>query len=252
MSSNYLSVWHEILDGFVNQSKKSRYSKRYKRFVSNLLSVSEGLRVGFLNDRRPFLNFTDSKCLINILKDKGLIKKSVSVLRIGHETLFVNVECLLNAVTGPCPSFFIVSSAEGAPKLLPHTCSIYGEIESLIRGCLENHATNDTFLSLDPPDHIEGCVFLGVCLGYPTVYEKIEDFITEDLVQYKLRAISDIPELSELTLFCFSIPVCNNDEAASHIDTWYNCMVAKLPTITHVKTLTLETKVFRRMGNLAI
>lgn len=206
-----------------------------------MLAVSDGLRVGFLNDRQPFLSLQESRLLVTALKEKGLVKETLGVLNLGdQEIIFVNTEGLVHFVTGQQPSFQLLEMSNPFPKLVPHSCHVSKRIVVLVTGSMQKHESNLSELVLHPSKDITGSTLLGICLGYPVVYLFQSDFQVESLVQYELHAKSGIPELSSVHLFSFTVPHCIDAEVAPHIAKWYHGLLSKCDGFSSIESISLH------------
>lgn len=235
-----MSLWYEILDRFVKGRKQKR---DYRFFIVNLLAVNDGLRVGFLNDRQPFLSLRDSQVLVQTLKDKNLINETVSVLNIGdQEVVFVNTKGLLEFVTRK-PSAFKLVGTVNSSLFLVSSCKVLAKLETLIYNCIQNYDTNASGIVLHPPEDICGSTLLGICLGYPVIYLFNSDLVRlieyENLVCYKMQTISKIPEFQDIELFCFSVPQFIHDEVKPHIDNWYKSLLSSISDLQFIESVSL-------------
>lgn len=245
-----MSTWHEVLDSFVVGRKKRR---DYRFFIVNLIAVNDGLRVGFLNDRHPFLKLKDSVSLLKTLQEKDLIKKSIHVLSIGNqEIVFVNPECLLQFVKKKL--FKLVGAANSGPNLLPQDNTLFSEVENLIYNCLKDHDPNSSTLVLYPTTNVSGSTLLGICLGYPVIYlfdsDMSQQIETENLVVYEMQAMSKVPVFQNVQLFCFSVPQCIDDAVKHHIDNWHQTLVSNISDLGYIESVALK-KNYTCVSNIA-
>lgn len=247
-----LSMWHEIIDSFVEGRKRKR---AYDFFIVSLIAVNFGLRVGFLNDRYPLLSLKGSQALVKTLKDKGLIRETVGVLNIGNqEVVFVNTESLRKFVTRKQSSFKLVGDVNSSLCLIPHDSDIFTEVETIIYTFLNNYDTNVSDLVLHPTDNISGSTLLGICLGYPVIYLFNGDMShlieNDNLVVYEIQTISKIPQFQKEKLLCFSVPQCIENDVRRHIDDWHQTLVLNLSDLRSIESVTLK-KNYRSANNIA-
>lgn len=234
-----LLLWYQVLKTF---AKHTRSKKQLNFFISNLLAVSDGLRVGFLNDRQPFLTLEESKFLLITLKEKGLVKETVHILNVGNrETLFVNINCLHSFVSGSAPSFQLLISSQKELKVLPFSAAHYNEISSLVINWIEKHKAIPSDPVLHPTKNICGSTLVGVCLGYPVVYVfHMSESLSGNFVQYELHLKSNFSDLPEVTLFTFTVPEFLSNEVEPFIQKWFEDMVSHVPQFSSVKSVSLN------------
>lgn len=239
VSESQLLLWYQVLQTFAKHTKSK---KQFNFFISNVLAVSDGLRVGFLNDRQPFLTVEESKSLLIKLKEKALVKETVHILNIGNrETLFVNVNSLYNFVSGSVPSFQLLIISHKEWKVLPYSDAHYSEIASLIISWIQKYETIPSDPVLHPTKNICGSTLVGVCLGYPVVYVfQLIELLSGNFIQYELHLKSNLSELPEMCLFAFTVPEFLNKEVATFIQKWFADMVSHVPKFSFVKSVSLN------------
>lgn len=207
------------------------------------MSVSNGLRIGFLNDRYPFLSLEESKALLVVLKEKGLIMQTVCVLNIGgQETLFVNVEKLHEFVKFVPPSFCLVGVLDSIPRILPHKSDLVIKLVALMVDCFEHYHQNSTELIVQPTEDINGSTMIGLCLGYPVVYSFQSDLSLDELIQFEVFAKFKVPEMGVVNLFSFTVPSCLEFEIVPFIDSWHYSLTSKICPSSVIEGISLEKK----------
>lgn len=232
--SHDLSMWHKILDGFVINERRR---KNYSFLIANFQALSDGLRVGFLNDRYPFLSLTESKTLLIKLKESGLVKSNIHVLSIGEqEIVFINVDGLLHFVSSQ--SFRLLALSSSVPEFMSPACDVAVKLVSLVTDSIKHYKASSKELVLYPTQDISGSTLLGVCLGYPVVYIFETDSSLGSFVQYKLYAKFKSLRHSMIYLFSFSVPDSVN--FAPQIESWYQDLLLRLPSFTLIDNIELR------------